>query len=39
MELGLIGHGRMGASMSQRWLRAGHSVSAAASPVSSADTA
>ena len=26
MELGLIGLGRMGASMSRRWLRAGHSV-------------
>jgi 6-phosphogluconate dehydrogenase len=26
MELGIVGLGRMGASMSRRWLRAGHSV-------------
>jgi len=26
MELGLVGLGRMGANMSQRWLRSGHGV-------------
>jgi len=26
MQIGLVGLGRMGANMSRRWLRAGHSV-------------